>query len=168
MKSCASAFLAASTISLSARRAARRRCFAHAGVEEVDVLADEGDLAAPGSRLELAKRPAVRRDCPLGRVVEAKHQFHDRGLSHRPTARRTQSFCPTGIVKLTRRSAPVVARRIVAERHAVEHDVAYRGYLGVHRSRSDNTPCRRPRPARYLFHRRGQRGRGARAMGSSP
>src|SRR5580704_16984179 len=53
----------------------------HGRVEEVDVLAYEGDLAAPKVELKFTEGTAISDDRSILWVVEAKKQFHHGGLS---------------------------------------------------------------------------------------
>ena len=49
-------------------------------VEEVHVLTDQRELAAPRREIEFRKRTAVKKDPAVGRVHEAKNQFDNRGF----------------------------------------------------------------------------------------
>ena len=52
----------------------------HGRVEEVHVLTDQRELAAPRREIEFGKRTAVKKDRAVGRVHEAKNQFDNRGF----------------------------------------------------------------------------------------
>src|SRR5690606_26791771 len=89
-------------------------------VEEVDVLAHEGEAGPPRGAVELGEGAAVHRDRALGGVVEPEEEVDERGL---PRPRRTHDG--RGLARGDEEVDAVEGRRtpgVVAERDALEAD----------------------------------------------
>ena len=78
---------------------------AHLELVLVEVLEEHAEALPQRLRVPLAQVPPVEQDAPLGRLVEARQELHERRLPGAVLARRAPGSPPPGSSRLTCRSA---------------------------------------------------------------